>query len=157
MRLHLLLSSALFVAASTASAQPATPATADPAAYMANVARRPGVVVTSSGLTYKVVKSGAVSGTHPRLGDAVRVAYTGKLTDGTVFDSSDSAGGPVTMTVGQLIPGWNEALQLMRPGDAWTLYVPPSLGYGDRATGPIPADSVMVFDLQLLAVVPAGG
>ena len=71
-----------------------------------------------------------------------------------MFDSSASNGGPLVMTVGQLVPGWNEALQLMRPGDDWTLYVPPSLGYGDQASGPIPANSVMVFRLQLLDIVP---
>jgi FKBP-type peptidyl-prolyl cis-trans isomerase len=128
---------------------------ADPsAAYLAKVAAQPGVTATASGLLYKVEQSGPATGTHPRLGDQVRVAYVGRLTDGTVFDSSDSAGGPVVMTVGALVPGWNEALQLMRPGDDWTLYLPPSLGYGDQATGPIPANSVMVFRLKLLAALP---
>ena len=124
---------------------------------MASVARQPGVVVTGSGLAYKVLHSGPADGVHPRLGDQVRVAYEGRLVNGTVFDSSDAAGGPVALTVGQLVPGWDEALQLMRPGDEWTLYVPPALGYGDRTSGPIPADSVMVFHLQLMSAAPSGG
>ena len=128
---------------------------ADPSAsYMASIAARPGVTLTPSGLAYKVEKAGPAGGVHPRLGDQVRVSYVGRLVDGTVFDSSDSAGGPVVMTVGALVPGWNEALQLMRPGDDWTLYVPPSLGYGDQASGPIPANSVMIFRMQLLATLP---
>jgi peptidylprolyl isomerase/FKBP-type peptidyl-prolyl cis-trans isomerase FklB len=139
-----------------AAASPAAqdPAAQDPAVYMAGIAKQPGVVVTDSGLAYKITRSGAASGLHPRLGDQVRVGYEGRLTDGTVFDSSAANGGPLVMTVGQLVPGWNEALQLMRPGDDWTLYVPPGLGYGDQPTGPIPANSVMVFRLQLLAIVP---
>ena len=128
---------------------------ADPSThYMASVAAQPGVTLTLSGLAYKIEKAGPAGGVHPRLGDQVRVAYVGRLVDGTVFDSSDSAGGPVVMTVGALVPGWNEALQLMRPGDDWTLYVPPSLGYGDQASGPIPANSVMIFRMQLLAALP---
>ena len=126
----------------------------DPAAYMAAVARQPGVVVTDSGLAYKVMHAGSVTGAHPRLGDQVRVSYEGRLIDGAVFDSSKAAGGPVTLTVGQLVPGWDEALMIMRPGDDWTLYVPPTLGYGDQAAGPIPANSVMIFRLQLLSIVP---
>ena len=130
-------------------------AAADPsAAYMAKVASQAGMSATASGLVYRIERSGPADGAHPRLGSQVRVAYVGKLTDGTVFDSSDSNGGPVLMTVGALVPGWNEALQLMRPGDDWTLYVPPSLGYGDQANGPIPANSVMIFSLKLLAVLP---
>jgi FKBP-type peptidyl-prolyl cis-trans isomerase len=133
----------------------ADPPAADPAAaYMTAMASRPGVVATGSGLLYHVEQSGPASGAHPRLGDQVRVSYVGRLVNGTVFDSSDSNGGPVVMTVGALVPGWNAALQLMRPGDDWTLYVPPALGYGDEASGPIPANSVMVFRLKLLATLP---
>ncbi len=152
---------ALLLASSAHAAQPlsatpeaSAPAAQDPAAFMAAAAKRPGVVVTDSGLAYKVTRSGPATGAHPRLGDQVRVSYEGRLTNGSVFDSSAANGGPIVMTVGQLVPGWNEALQLMRPGDDWTLYLPPSLGYGDEATGPIPANSVLVFRLQLLAIVP---
>ena len=140
----------LLAPCSGSAAQPADAATR----YMTSIAAQPGVTLTPSGLAYKVEKAGPAGGVHPRLGDQVRVAYVGRLVDGTVFDSSDSAGGPVVMTVGALVPGWNEALQLMRPGDDWTLYVPPSLGYGDQASGPIPANSVMIFRMQLLAALP---
>ncbi len=153
--LALLLLAPAAQAAQAVQAPSTTVAPQDPAAYMASVARRPGVVVTDSGLAYTITHSGAAGGQHPRLGDQVRVGYEGRLSDGTVFDSSASNGGPMVMTVGQLVPGWNEALQLMRPGDDWTLYVPPGLGYGDQPTGPIPANSVMVFRLQLLAIVPS--
>ena len=152
----------LLLASGAHAAQPAAAGAAgsapqDSASYMATIARQPGVIATGSGLVYKVVHSGPASGVHPRLGDQVRVSYEGRLADGTVFDSSASNGGPAVLTIGQLVPGWNEALPLMRPGDDWTLYLPPSLGYGDEATGPIPADSVLVFRLQLLAVVPPAG
>jgi FKBP-type peptidyl-prolyl cis-trans isomerase len=133
----------------------ADPPAADPAsAYMTALAAKPGMSATASGLLYHVEKSGPATGAHPRLGDQVRVSYVGSLVNGTVFDSSDSNGGPVVMTVGALVPGWNEALQLMRPGDDWTLYVPPALGYGDQASGPIPPNSVMIFRLKLLATLP---
>ena len=153
---------ALLLAPAAEAAQLPPPASTsaapvDAATYMATVAKQPGVVATGSGLVYKIGRSGAATGLHPRLGDQVRVSYEGRLTDGTVFDSSAANGGPLVMTVGQLVPGWNEALQLMRPGDDWTLYVPPSLGYGDQPSGPIPAGSVMVFRLQLLAIVPPAG
>ena len=158
MRFLIPLAALLLAPAAEAAQLPPSASTSaapvDAPAYMAPVAKQPGVVVTDSGLAYKIARSGLASGLHPRLGDQVRVSYEGRLTDGTVFDSSAANGGPLVMTVGQLVPGWNEALQLMRPGDDWTLYVPPGLGYGDEASGPIPANSVMVFRLQLLALVP---
>jgi FKBP-type peptidyl-prolyl cis-trans isomerase len=155
---------ALAVCASAACASPPPPpippppaaaAPADPAAYMAAVSAKPGVVTTPSGLAYSIVRSGPTDAATARPGDQVRVEYEGRLTDGQVFDSSAANGGPATFVVGQLVPGWNEALQLMRPGDEWMLYVPPTLGYGDEDKGPIPANSVMVFRLKLLAVTPA--
>jgi FKBP-type peptidyl-prolyl cis-trans isomerase FklB len=134
---------------------PVAAAPADPAAYMAAVSARPGVVTTPSGLAYQVVHAGPTGAPTARLGDQVTVDYEGKLIDGQVFDSSAANGGPASFMVGRLVPGWNEALQLMRPGDEWTLYVPPALGYGDEGKGPIPADSVMIFRLKLLSVTPA--
>lgn len=145
--------------ASEPAPQPSAPATAaapaDPAAYMAAVSAKPGIVTTPSGLAYRVIRSGPASAPTARLGDQVTVEYEGRLTNGQVFDSSTANGGPATFMVGRLVPGWNEALQLMRPGDEWTLYVPPALGYGDADKGPIPANSVMVFRLKLLSVTPA--
>ena len=126
-------------------------------AFMTKIAKEPGVVVLPSGLAYKIVKSGPTSGVAPKTGDEVKVNYEGTLTDGTVFDSSYKTGEPVVFPVGSLIPGWNEALTLMKPGDVWILYVPPVLGYGPEGKGPIPPDSVMVFKLELLGVLPQGG
>ena len=73
-----------------------------------------------------------------------------------MFDSTKKEGVPAVLTLGGLVPGWEEALPLMRPGDSWVLYLPPSLGYGDRATGPIPAGSALVFTIDLKGVLPTG-
>ena len=120
--------------------------------------KKDGVQTLPSGLQYKVVKSGAPAGIQPDSNDLVRVHYEGTLTDGTVFDSSFERGTPAIFAPEQVVPGWTEALQLMRPGDEWFLYVPPALGYGEQQAGPIPANSVLVFRLQVLAVeqVPGG-
>jgi len=117
-----------------------------------------GVVTTPSGLQYKVVESGPAGGTSPDSNDLVSVHYEGTLTDGTVFDSSFGRGSPAVFAPDQVVKGWTEALQLMRPGDEWYLYVPPELGYGENQAGPIPANSVLVFRLQVLNVadVPGG-
>jgi FKBP-type peptidyl-prolyl cis-trans isomerase len=123
-------------------------------AFLAQNARADGVHVTASGLQYRILKSGSVTGLRPKPADEVKVDYEGKLLDGEIFDSSYARGAPVVMTVHDLVPGWVEALQLMRPGDQWLLYVPPSLGYGDHAAGPIPPGSVLVFKLELLDVAP---
>ncbi len=137
-----------------------TPPAADPGAaqaWMEQNKTQQGVQVTASGLQYKVVRAGPADGRRPQEGDEVKVHYEGTLTDGTVFDSSYRDGSPRVFTVGQLVDGWNEALQLMRPGDEWLLYVPPSLGYGEDGIGPIPPNSVLVFRMEMLDVLPAGG
>ena len=91
-------------------------------------------------------------------GDTVTVNYTGLLTNGTVFDSSDSHGAPFTFTVGagQVIPGWEQGLIGMKEGGTRLLAIPPSLGYGANAYGPIPANSTLIFQIQLVKRVPAG-
>jgi FKBP-type peptidyl-prolyl cis-trans isomerase len=122
--------------------------------FMAANAKQPGVTTLPSGLQYKVLKSGPADGLRPQLGDEVKVNYEGKLIDGTVFDSSYERGVPAAMPLKGLIKGWQEALQLMRPGDEWILWTPPALGYGDEAKGPIPANSVLQFRIQLLDVLP---
>jgi peptidylprolyl isomerase/FKBP-type peptidyl-prolyl cis-trans isomerase FklB len=122
--------------------------------FMATNAKAAGVVTLPSGLEYRIVHSGPADGPRPGLTDEVKVNYEGKLLSGSVFDSSFQRGEPADFTVGGLVPGWVEALQLMRPGDEWILYVPPKLGYGEQDTGPIPANSVLVFRLQLLGVLP---
>ncbi|MGR4862998.1 FKBP-type peptidyl-prolyl cis-trans isomerase [Caulobacter sp. LARHSG274] len=124
-------------------------------AFLAQNAKAPGVVTTASGLQYKVVKSGPKTGKSPKVGDIIKVHYEGKLLDGTVFDSSFERGKPAIMPADGLVPGWMEALPLMHVGDEWTLYLPASLGYGDRPAGPIPPNSVMVFRLQLIDMLAA--
>jgi len=110
-----------------------------------------GVKTTASGLQYKVVKSG--TGKVPKATDNVTVHYTGKLTDGTVFDSSVERGQPVTFGVSEVIPGWTEALQLMHEGDKWMLYIPQELGYGERGAGAqIPPYATLVFEVELIKV-----
>ena len=126
-------------------------------AFLASNAHAAGVHVTASGLQYKILASGPASGVSPRPDDEVKVNYEGKLLNGQVFDSSYQRGEPAVMTVRDLVPGWIEALQTMRPGDVWMVYLPPALGYGDHEAGPIPAGSVLVFKLELLGVSPALG
>jgi FKBP-type peptidyl-prolyl cis-trans isomerase len=110
-----------------------------------------GVKVTTSGLQYKVLSGG--SGKSPSATDKVTVHYTGKLIDGTVFDSSVERGEPATFGVNQVIPGWTEALQLMKEGDKYTLYIPYNLAYGERGAPPqIPPFSTLVFDVELIKV-----
>jgi FKBP-type peptidyl-prolyl cis-trans isomerase len=124
-------------------------------AFMARNATAPGVHVTKSGLQYRILHAGPSTGLRPKPADEVKVNYEGKLLDGQVFDSSYARGMPVVMTLSDLVPGWVEALQLMRPGDVWLLYVPPALGYGDKAAGPIPPGAVLVFKIELIDVLPA--
>lgn len=128
------------------------PTTQNAVAFMAQNALADGVQTLPSGVQYKVLKSGPAGGKHPTPDDPIKVHYEGRLLDGQVFDSSYKDGKPVTFVLKNLIPGWIDALQAMKPGDQWELYVPPRLGYGDRQTGPIPPNSVLVFKLELLAV-----
>ncbi|WP_269714878.1 FKBP-type peptidyl-prolyl cis-trans isomerase [Caulobacter sp. NIBR2454] len=125
-------------------------------AFMAENGKKEGVVTLPSGLQYKVVRAGPAAGAHPGLKDEVKVHYEGKLLDGTVFDSSYERGAPATFPLQGLVPAWREAIPLMRPGDEWTLYVPPSLGYGAQDKGPIPGNSVMVFRIELIDFLSAG-
>ena len=126
-------------------------------AYMAKVAKEPGVKVLPSGLAYKVVHSGPATGIKPQKGDEVKVHYEGKLQDGTVFDSSYERGQPASMPLKGLILAWQEALQLMRPGDEWILYVPSNLGYGAQGQGPIPPGAPLIFRIELIDVLPGPG
>lgn len=121
-------------------------------AYLQKNATAEGVKTTPSGLQYKVLSEGPAGGVHPKMGDEVKVQYEGKLIDGTVFDSSYNEGTPAAFVVGQVVPGWNEALQLMKPGDTYELYLPPKLGYGENGAGPIPPNSALVFKVELLDV-----
>lgn len=119
-------------------------------AYLAKNKARPGVKVTASGLQYEVIKSGF--GPKPKPTNTVRVHYHGTLIDGTVFDSSVQRGEPVEFPVTGVIKGWVEALQLMSVGDKWKLTIPPALAYGAQPKGNIPPNSVLIFEVELLAV-----
>lgn len=122
-------------------------------AYLSANREKPGVQVTESGLQYEVMSEG--EGESPSADDMVLVHYEGRLIDGTVFDSSYQRGEPVAFGVGEVIPGWTEGLQLMRPGGKYRLTIPPELGYGARgAGGVIPPNAVLVFEVELLAVAP---
>ncbi|WP_263972990.1 FKBP-type peptidyl-prolyl cis-trans isomerase [Brevundimonas goettingensis] len=98
----------------------------------------PGIQTLPSGLQYKVLVSGPSGAAGPDRNDLVRVDYEGALVDGTVFDSSFERGVPLAIHVDEVVPGWTEALQRMKAGDEWMLYVPPELGYKDQRAGDIP-------------------
>jgi len=121
--------------------------------FLEQNAQQEGVKVTESGLQYLVLKEG--NGIKPGPNDAVTVHYTGRLIDGTVFDSSVERGEPATFAVGQVIPGWVEGLQLMSEGAAWRLFIPSNLAYGPHGTGPIQPNSTLIFDVQLIKVNPS--
>jgi len=104
------------------------------------------IVETASGLQYKILKPGA-GAAKPTDEDVVLVNYEGKLTSGTTFDASQQ---PTPMAIKGVVPGFAEALKLMPKGAKYRFWIPPTLGYGDKAAGPIPANSVLVFDLELL-------
>lgn len=118
--------------------------------YLAKNKARAGVTETASGLQYEVLVKG--NGPKPKATDTVKVHYHGTLVDGTVFDSSVQRGQPIEFAVNGVIPGWTEALQLMSVGDKWKLTIPPTLGYGPRANGKIPANAVLVFEVELLGI-----
>ena len=119
--------------------------------YLEDNAKKDGVVTTASGLQYKIVKK--AEGAQPKPTDVVTVHYTGKLTNGTTFDSSVDRGSPIDLPVSGVIPGWVEGLQLMHVGEKVELYIPSDLAYGAQSPSPaIPANSVLVFDLELLAI-----
>jgi len=119
--------------------------------FMASNAKAEGVKTLPSGVQYKIVTSGPADGTSPKKSDEVKVHYEGKLLSGEIFDSSFQRGAPATFPLGGLIPAWVEALQQMKPGDEWLLYVPPEQGYGAQGAGPIPPNSVLIFRIQLIA------
>lgn len=120
-------------------------------AFLAENAKKEGVVTLASGLQYKVIKSG--NGKSPKASDSVECHYEGRLIDGTKFDSSYDRGETATFGVTQVIAGWVEALQLMKEGDKWQLYIPYNLAYGERGAGAqIPPFATLVFDVELVKV-----
>ena len=113
--------------------------------------KKEGVQSTQSGLQYKVITAG--SGATPTAQSQVTVHYEGKLINGTVFDSSLKRGQPATFPVGGVIPGWTEALQRMKVGDKWQLFIPPNLAYGEQgASGAIGPNETLIFEVELLEV-----
>lgn len=120
-------------------------------AFLAENKKKEGVKTTASGLQYKVLKSG--TGATPKKDDTVKVHYEGKLIDGKVFDSSIKRGEPVSFQVDGVIPGWTEALQLMKVGDKWQLFIPSKLAYGENGAGPdIGPNSTLIFEVELLGI-----
>lgn len=115
-----------------------------------------GVVTTSTGLQYKVLNTGPPNGQPPSLNSKCVCHYRGTLISGDEFDSSYGRGSPSTFKPNQVVAGWTEALQLMRPGDKWRLVLPSQLAYGDRAQSKIPAGSVLIFELELITVSEPG-
>jgi len=119
--------------------------------FLAENAKKPGVVVRPSGLQYKIITEG--SGAKPTKTNVVSTHYKGTLIDGSEFDSSYSRNQPASFPVGQVIAGWTEALQLMGVGAKWELYIPSNLAYGRNGIpGVIPGDSVLVFTVELLKI-----
>jgi peptidylprolyl isomerase/FKBP-type peptidyl-prolyl cis-trans isomerase FklB len=132
---------------------------AEAKAFMEKNGKAEGIQTLPSGLQYKVVRSGPEGGMRPQETDEVKVHYEGKFVDGKVFDSSYERGMPAAMPLRALIPAWVEALKLMKPGDEWMLYVPPELGYGEEGAGggEIPPNSVLIFRIELIDVLPGPG
>jgi FKBP-type peptidyl-prolyl cis-trans isomerase FkpA len=106
--------------------------------------------ITESGLKYEVLELG--EGAKPTLADTVTVHYRGELLDGTVFDSSYDRGQPTSFPLGGVVAGWKEGLQLMPLGSKYRFEIPPDLGYGARAAGPIPPNSTLIFYVELLGI-----
>lgn len=121
--------------------------------FLAENGKKPGVVTTKSGLEYQVITQG--KGPKPKATDTVSVQYVGKLLDGTEFDSSYKHNEPAQFEVDQVVPGWTEALQLMPVGSKYKLWIPASLAYGEQGTpgGPIPPNSTLVFEVELVKIV----
>ncbi|MEP6712914.1 MAG: FKBP-type peptidyl-prolyl cis-trans isomerase [Ferruginibacter sp.] len=114
-----------------------------------------GVIVLPSGLQYEILEAGDPAGAKPTLADTVVVDYVGSLSDGTEFESSRKNGQPATFQLGGVIKGWTEILQLMTKGAKWKVAIPSELAYGERGSGAIPPNSVLVFEITLRDIKPA--
>lgn len=123
--------------------------------FLVENSKKKGIVTTESGLQYKIVDAyrGNSGRKRPKPDSKVLVNYTGKLIDGTVFDSSYKRGKPSNFKVDQVIKGWSEALQIMRQGDHWMLFIPAELAYAEKGAGSsVPPNSTLIFDVELIAV-----
>ncbi|OYV53355.1 MAG: hypothetical protein B7X00_02040 [Legionella sp. 21-45-4] len=120
-------------------------------AFLKDNKAKAGVVTLPSGLQYKIITAG--KGAKPTKDDTVTVEYTGKLINGTVFDSTEKSGSPATFKVTQVIPGWTEGLQLMPVGSTWELYIPANLAYGERSVGgSIGPNETLIFNVHLVSI-----
>jgi len=125
-------------------------------AFLAQNKNKPGVKTLPSGLQYQVLKQG--NGPKPKATDTVKANYKGTLINGTEFDSSEKTGEPATFPLGNVIPGWTEALQLMPVGSKWRLFIPSDLAYRERGAGAlIGPDATLIFDVELLGIEPGNG
>jgi FKBP-type peptidyl-prolyl cis-trans isomerase FklB len=123
--------------------------------FLAGNAKQPGVVTLPSGLQYAVLKEGA--GPKPTLDDVVEARYRGTHVDGTEFDGTEPEGEPAAFPLRGVVPGWQEALPLMKVGSKWRVWLPPDLGYGDAGSPPaIEPNEVLVFEIELMAIRPRG-
>lgn len=120
-------------------------------AFLEENKTRPGIFHMESGLQYQVIEKGR--GRTPGPEARVLVHYTGKLIDGTIFDSTAERGEPMEIPVNKVIPGWREGLRMMKPGGKRIFYIPPSLGYGERATGSIPGNATLIFEVELIKII----
>lgn len=133
------------------AAELAAKSKAEGEAFLEQNKAKPGVQVTASGLQYRVERAG--SGAQPKAEDVVRVHYKGTLLDGTTFDSSYDRGQPAEFGLNQVIPGWSEGVQLMKVGGKYTFWIPAGLAYGESGGGPIPANAMLTFEVELLEIV----
>jgi len=119
-------------------------------AFLAENMKKEGVISLPSGLQYKVLQSG--SGASPKITDTVETNYRGTFIDGNEFDSSYKRGQTAVFPVNGVIAGWTEALQRMKVGDKWQIFVPPGLAYGERGAGPIGPNTTLIFDVELVSI-----
>ena len=120
--------------------------------FLDDNAKKAGVTTTESGLQYKIIEAGSAVKPGPR--DTVLVRYKGTLTDGTVFDEVPADAEPISLTLDRVIPGWTEGLQLIGEGGKAQLFIPSELGYGERGSGTIEPNTPLVFDVELVKVLP---
>ncbi|MDX2304147.1 MAG: FKBP-type peptidyl-prolyl cis-trans isomerase [Microscillaceae bacterium] len=119
-------------------------------AFFAENGKKPGVIETPTGIQYQIIKTG--QGAKPLADSKVTTHYHGTLLDGTIFDSSVDRGEPISFALGGVIKGWQEVLQLMPVGSKWKVFIPSKLGYGSRPSGRIPANSTLVFEIELISI-----
>ena len=151
-----------FISKNQSAANPDNPNAAEAEAnlakgreYLAKLATEEGIIKTEEGILYKVITSGAKDGASPAADQTVKVHYEGRLIDGSVFDSSYARGTAAQFQLNRVIRGWTLILQKMKVGDVWEVTIPSELSYGSRGNSSIPANSVLIFKIELMAIKPA--